>query len=97
MKCCADVTPDSDAYALQGSIVGTSSASKSRTFRVAKVRDRICAVAAMSASKSVTARPRAGRRGGEFGFDHVKPASVLGRVMPFEPSTRRRASARTGP
>ncbi len=26
-----------------------------------------------------------GGEGGEFGFDHVEPASVLGRVMPFEP------------
>ena len=26
-----------------------------------------------------------GGEGGEFGFDHVEPASVLGLVMPFEP------------
>ncbi len=26
-----------------------------------------------------------GREDGEFGFGHVEPASVLGRVMPFEP------------
>ena len=27
-----------------------------------------------------------GREDGEFGFGHVEPASVLGRVAPFEPS-----------
>ncbi len=25
-----------------------------------------------------------GRKNGEFGFGHVEPASVFGRVMPFE-------------